>query len=299
MRVLVTGANGLVGSRVCDRLVAQGASVVGVSRGQRRAAGRWEYESCDVAEADWVSDVFQRYAPEAVIHCASAADVDACERSPAAAFDDNVVAAARIATQARRAEAHLVHVSTDYVFDGEAGAYGEEDAPRPRGVYALTKHMGEEAVRALAGSWAIARPAVVYGWPAAARANFGSWLVGALAAGKPVRLFEDQLVSPSFAANVAAMIVELAQRRLTGVWHTAGADAVDRVTFGRKLCAVFGFDERLITPVRLAEAGLLAPRPQRNGLKVEKARASLENRPLGLDEALRLFHEEYARDAGA
>ncbi len=226
-------------------------------------------------------------------------EVDACEREPQLAFAANVTATAAVARGARELGAHLVHVSTDYVFDGEHGPYDEQALPNPRGVYALTKHMAEQAARTFVPGCAIARTAVVYGWPAAGRANFGAWLVGALEKGQPVRLFEDQFVSASLADSVAAMLAELGERKLGGIWNTCGADVVDRVGFGRALCEVFGFDAHLITPTRLADMKLASPRPLRSGLKVDKVRSQLRAQPLTLGESLRRFHASWKAGQGA
>ena len=171
--------------------------------------------------------------------------------------------------------------------------------PNPRGVYALTKHIGEEAVRAVGASWAIARTAVVYGWPPAGRANFGSWLLGALRRGESVRLFEDQFVSPSLAESVAEQLLELAERRLCGVWNTCGAEVVNRVQFGQALCEEFHLDASRIIPSRLADANLKSPRPARSGLRTDKAAAQLRARPLSVAASLARFrqavdHEEEA-----
>jgi dTDP-4-dehydrorhamnose reductase len=220
-------------------------------------------------------------------------EVDACERNPEQAFASNVEATVHVSRTARSIGAHLVHVSTDYVFDGDKGPYGEEDVPNPRGVYAITKHMGEQAVRVLAPSWTIARTAVVYGWPPSARPNFGSWLINALRKGESVRLFEDQFVSPSLAQSVAEMLAELAERRLAGIWNTCGGSIVDRVTFARELCRVFGFDPTLCIPTKLSDAKLASPRPRRCGLRTDKAAAQLETKPLALPEALAGLHREY------
>ncbi|HEX8438941.1 SDR family oxidoreductase [Archangium sp.] len=296
MRILVTGANGLVGSRTCHLLAEQGHEVLGLGRGERRAAGSWRYLSCELTREQEVAIAFAEASPEAVIHCGSMTEVDACEREPELAFAANVEATAFVARASRRAGAHLVHVSTDYVFDGDAGPYAEEALPNPRGVYSVTKHMGEQAARVLAPGCAIARTAVVYGWPpVAGRLNFGAWLLSAFEKGQPVRLFEDQIVSPSYAENVAAMVAELGVRRLGGVWHTCGAEVLSRVEFGRAVCAVFGFDAGLIVPVKLAELKLPAPRPLRSGLRVDKARGELRARPMGLTESLARFHADWKR----
>ncbi|MBN9684531.1 MULTISPECIES: SDR family oxidoreductase [unclassified Corallococcus] len=290
MRFLVTGANGLVGSRVCAQLTERGHEVVGLGRGPRRTGGTHGYVEVDLTREQDVAAAIARAQPEAIIHPASMTEVDACEKDPDAAYAANVHATAAVARAAKAAGAHLVHVSTDYVFDGDAGPYSEDALPNPRGVYALTKHMAEQAARVFVPGCAIARTAVVYGWPAAGRPNFGAWLVGALEKGQPVKLFEDQVVSPSFADSVAAMLVELGERRLGGVWNTCGGTVIDRVGFGRALCEVFGFDASLITPTRMADLKLASPRPLRSGLKTDKVRTELKAQPLELAESLARFH---------
>ncbi|WNG18376.1 SDR family oxidoreductase [Cystobacter fuscus] len=299
MRFLVTGSNGLVGSRVCALLEKGGHQVVGLGRGPRRTQGAYRYVECDLTRDTDVAAALEDAAPEVIIHPASMTEVDACERDPEQAYAANVAAVAAVGRGARKLGAHLVHVSTDYVFDGDHGPYDEQALPNPRGVYALTKHMGEQAARTFVPGCAIARTAVVYGWPAAGRPNFGAWLVGAFEKGQQVRLFEDQFVSASFADSVAAMLVELGERKLGGIWNTCGADVVDRVSFGRSLCEVFGFDPGLITPTRLADMKLASPRPLRSGLKVDKVRSQLSTQPLSLSESLARFHAAWMAQRGA
>lgn len=295
MRILVTGANGLVGSRLCRQLLSAGHEVTGLSRGPRRGEGAHRYVSCDLTVESEVAAAVESAQPEAIVHTASMTEVDACEKAPEVAYAANVSAAAFVAQAARRSRAHLVHVSTDYVFDGDHGPYDEEALPNPRGVYAVTKRMGEQAAQIFAPDCAVARTAVVYGWPAAGRPNFGAWLVGAFSQKQPVRLFEDQFVSPSLADSVAEMLAELAVRKLGGIWNTCGAEVVDRVSFGRALCEVFGFDPQLITPTRLSDMKLASPRPLRSGLNVNKVAQALKSRPLSLSESLTRFHQDWKR----
>src|SRR6185295_7358506 len=280
MRVLVTGANGLVGSRACAALVRAGHVVTGAGRGpprahaqsngervrgaqgdSPRASAQFTYIAADLTRAEDVARAVEAARPDAILHAAAMTEVDACERAPLDAWAHNVTASELIAREARHVGAHLVAISTDYVFDGEAGPYSEEDIPNPRGAYAASKLAGELAVRTIAPSWAIARTAVVYGWPPAARLNFGAWLLSKLEKGEKVKLFEDQFVSPSLADSVAEMVVELALTRRQGIWNTCGGAVVNRVEFGRALCGVFGFDPSLIQPSLLSDAGLASPRP--------------------------------------
>ena len=293
MRILVTGANGLVGSRLAPKLAAQGHDVLATGRGPRRGEGAFPYVACELTRADELSAMLDQARPELIVHCASMTEVDACEAAPQEAFAINVTATAQLAQTAKAQGAHLIYVSTDYVFDGEAGPYTEDALPNPRGVYALTKHMGEQAVRALAGSWAIARTASVYDWPPAGRMNFGAYLVMALRAGQPVTVFEDQSVSPSLASNVAELLAELGTRKLTGLWNVAGDEVVSRVEFGERVCQAFGFGRSLLTAVKMADVALPVPRPRNAGLRVEKVKGALQAQPLGLDASLRLLREAF------
>src|SRR5215510_3156925 len=187
MRVAVTGARGLLGSRLCLELWNRGHEVVGLLRQPMPAAPPpevahsrrrpFEYRLCDLTDAPALEAIVAEVHPEIIINSASMTDVDRCERNPDLAYASNVAAAAHLCRAAREIGAQLIHVSTDYVFDGESGPYGEEDVPNPRGTYAITKYMAEQAVRVLAPSWTIARTAVVYGWPPSSRPNFGSWMV--------------------------------------------------------------------------------------------------------------------------
>jgi dTDP-4-dehydrorhamnose reductase len=298
LRVLVAGANGLLGARLAEELARRGHAVLGVGRGERRAPGAWPYFSADLTEPGQARAAFEAGAPEAVVNAAAQADVDRCEREPAAAFAANVVLPGQLALLARERGAHLVHLSTDYLFSGASGPYAEDAVPEPRGVYALTKHAGEQAVRALAPRWTIARTAVVYGWPAAGRSNFGSWLVTELRAGRPAKVFRDQWITPTLASSAAEMMAELVERRLEGVWHVAGAEAVSRVEFGEALCRIFSLERALLVPTALADAGRDAARPPRAGLRVEKARAELRAKPLSLEEALQRFRAEVEAGPG-
>ncbi|HEY0881498.1 MAG TPA: SDR family oxidoreductase [Archangium sp.] len=294
MRLLVTGSNGLVGSRLVRLLASRGHEVVALGRGPSRA-NQPHYRSVDLGDAPAVLAAVRAARPEAIINPAGMTDVDGCEREPDAAYVANVEGVASLCRAAREVGAHVVHVSTDYVFDGEAGPYEVDAVPHPRGTYAITKHLGEQTVKVLApkDGWTIARTAVVYGWPSTGKNNFGTWLVSTLRDGKPVKLFSDQWVSPTHASSCAEMLAELAERRLGGTWHTCGAETMDRVAFGHALCDRFGFDRALVQPSRMVDVKLPSPRPAKSGLLVGKTTAALTAKPLSLGEALERFHAEY------
>jgi dTDP-4-dehydrorhamnose reductase len=295
MRVAVTGANGLLGGEAVARLRGR-HEVLGLSRGPcRLAEPPADWADADLGEGRSVERALLDFRPQAVLHAGAFTDVDGCERDPEGAWRVNVEGTAQVARACRALGARLVAVSTDYVFDGEAGPCGEEDVPNPRGAYARTKRCGEEAALLLAAGAAVARVAVVYSGKPGAKATFATQVVEKLSRGEPVKAFSDQRVSTTLAAPGAARCLELLlETGYAGVLHVSDATVVDRVEFARRVARRFGLEGEII-PVKTAEAKLPAPRPLDGGLKVARAAALLRNRPLDLDEALDRFHAEWQK----
>ncbi|MFT3709455.1 MAG: SDR family oxidoreductase [Archangium sp.] len=286
MRIAVTGSTGLVGARLVREL-ASTHEVLPVSRHTRPAL--------DLTDRSATLAFLKHAQPEVIVHCAAMPDVDACEREPAAAWAINVEAVATLAQWTRDAQAHLVHVSTDYVFDGATGRYAIDAVPNPTGAYAMSKHAAELAVRTLvpAGHWAIARTAVVMGWPAQHKGNFGTWLIDGLRAGKPLNVFSDQTITPTHATNAAQMIAELATTRATGIWHASGAEVTDRFSFAQRLARRFGLDAALLQPVLMRDVALAKTRPMHAGLNVDRTVEALKAKPWSLDQSLEQLFAEF------
>ncbi len=299
-RALVAGAQGLVGARLAGVLRAAGHEVTGTARPRPEDARSpaQPLKAVNLARPADVEALVDEVRPDVVFNASGMTDVDACERDPCGAWRGNVEVTVNLCRAAKRVGAHLVHLSTDYVFDGRDGPYPEDATPNPHGAYALSKHASELAVRALLPASAVVRTAVVYGWPPERKQNFGAWLVTQLAQGQPVKLFWDQVITPTLAESCARMVAEIGLRGLAGTWHAAGEASLDRVAFGRALCATFGFDEALLVPTALADVKLAGPRPPRAGLRVDRARAELSEKPLPLDDALRRFHAEWRASSG-
>ena len=294
MRVAVTGANGLLGGDAVSQLAGK-HEVLAVGRGPSRLPpGGHEWAEADLGDGRSVEAALVRFGPDAVLHAGAATDVDGCERDPELAWRVNVGGTEQVARACRALGARLVAVSTDYVFDGAAGPYREEDLPNPRGAYARTKRCGEEAALVLVPDCAVARVAVVYSGRPGAKPTFATQIVEKLLRGEPVKAFSDQVVSPTLAASGAAMCLELLlETSYRGVLHASGATALDRVEFARLVAERFGLRGDIV-PVKTADVKLLAPRPLRAGLVTDRAAALLRNRPLAVREALDRFHEEWS-----
>ena len=298
MRIAVTGANGLIGGEAVALL--EGHEVLALGKGPcRLAPGAYTYAAADLGERGSNASALLDFRAEAVLHAGALTDVDGCERDPDLAWRVNVEGTAEVARACRSLGARLVALSTDYVFDGTAGPYSEDDLPNPCGVYARSKRCGEEAALLLAPDVAVARVAVVYGGRTPTRSTFASQVVEKLSRGEPVRAFHDQQVSTTLASAGAARCLELLlETGHRGILHVCDATVLGRVELAHRIAARFGLEGEIV-PVATAEAKLLAPRPLRGGLKVDRAAALLRNRPLGIEEALDRFHAEWVARRGA
>jgi dTDP-4-dehydrorhamnose reductase len=298
MRVAITGANGLLGGEAVAQLAGH-HDVLALGRGPSRlGAGPWAWQDVDLGDGRSAEAALCAFRAEAVLHAGAATDVDACERDPELAWRVNVGGTEQVALACKALGARLVAVSTDYVFDGASGPCAEDDVPNPRGVYARTKRCGEEAALLLTPDCAVARVAVVYSGRAGAKSTFATQVVEKLSRGEPVKAFSDQLVSTTHAASGAARCLELLlETSYRGVLHASDATVLDRVDFARRVAARFGLAGEIV-PVRTADVKLLAPRPLRGGLRVERAAALLKNRPLTVDEGIERFHAEWLRTRG-
>jgi dTDP-4-dehydrorhamnose reductase len=181
-------------------------------------------------------------------------------------------------------------VSTDYVFDGRSGPYHEGSPLSPLGVYAVTKATGELAVRTLAKDWAIARTSVPFGPFAHVKKDFVRWLRDELTAKKPVRIVTDQISNPTYAPDLARMIVQIAETDFSGILHTTGATALSRLDFAREIAQAFGLDAALITAIQTRDLQQASPRPLDATMCVDKAK-QLGFLPKTIGEALALLKQ--------
>jgi len=187
----------------------------------------------------------------------------------------------------------LIYVSTDYVFSGKKGMYTETDETKPINHYGKTKLEGEKIVRNLMPDWCIARPSVIYGSvPAAGKTNFALWVIDKLRKGEQIKIITDQYVSPTINTNLAEMILEVAQRRLTGIYHLSGATPINRYDFACLIAETFDLNKNLIKPAKSEEMNWNAQRPKNTSLNIEKASRTLTKKPLKIEDALNKLKEE-------
>jgi len=285
MRLLITGGSGLLGSKI---------SGIAVQKGYETYSGYNEHETIngtpiklDICNKESVNEAFKRIKPEAVVHAAALTNVDKCEEYMDLARKVNIEGTKNILESSERNNAFTVYISTDYVFSGEKGLYKEIDKPKPINYYGLTKLEGEKIVTKSATEWCIVRPSVIYGSrPAAGKENFALWVLNKLKKREPMKIITDQWVSPTLNINLADMILEIIERKLTGFYHLAGATPINRYNFALLIAEKFRIDNSPISPSKSNEMEWIAKRPKNTSLNVEKALKKLKNKPLKIEDAL-------------
>lgn len=265
VRWLLLGAAGLVGTHL--RAALRDRDVVMTSHRAQLPGS----VALDLTDRAATTRVIHEARPDVIVVAAANAFVEECEREPVATRAINVDAVRNVAEAAP--DAMLVVFSSDYVFDGSAGSYAEDDPIAPINEYGRQK-VALEAIARDRTEHLVCRVSGVYGW-SAARTSFVSQLVDRLRSGQRMRVPSDQLITPTPAAELATAIVELIDRRARGTFHAAGPEILTRPEFAERAARAFGLDPSLLDFRATAELGLAAPRPLRAGLRTDKLRAFL------------------------
>ncbi len=290
MRIFITGGSGLLGSKVAEIALERGYDVYSGYNSHEPEFG--EPIKFNLANPDSVVKAIDDVKPDVIIHSAALTDVDKCEVEKELAYKINVEGTKVVAEMTKKLGAFMVYVSTDYVFDGNKGMYKEEDETNPVNYYGYTKLLGEKYCR----DFCIARTCVIYGAkPASGKVNFALWLINKLEKGERVKIITDQFITPTLNTNLAKMLLEIAERKLKGVFHLAGATRVSRFEFAKEIARVFGLDENLIMPAKMSDINWIAKRPRDSSLDTSKAAKYLNEKPYDLMKALKVLKEEMLR----
>jgi len=272
-RLLVTGASGLLGANLVLEASAE-HEVVAVSHRQRLAAPGVTTRQADLTVQDEARALIAEFAPEGIVHCAAATDIDRCEDEPDLAFRLNRDMAANVAAAAFERRAAFLLVSTDAVFDGEQGDYVEDDDPTPLSVYGRSKLEGERAVAARHPQAIIVRTNI-FGWNAQPKYGLAEWFLSRCEAGIRSPGWTDVRSTPILVNDLAGILLRLLASGGPGVYHVGGSSCLSKHEFGRRLAAEFDLDPELIVPASLISAGLRAPRGRNLCLRGARAERDL------------------------
>lgn len=292
MRLLITGASGLLGLNLS--LLAQdlGYEVVGFVNSHPLQSTPFAVRVVDLLDTTCALNALEESKPDGIIHCAALADLGKAERSPSLAQALNVDVPGMISEAASNWNIPLIHISTDAVFDGKMGGYIETDPPNPLSVYARTKLAGERIVQERNPDALIAR-VVFYGWSLTGKRSLSEFFYNHLKDGQPVKGFIDTLFSPLYVEDLGEILLGMLKKKLTGLYHVVSPECLSKYDFGIRIAERFGFDPGLIEPAKMREMKREAPRSLNLALSPGKLQADLPIRLPSIEDGIDRYYKRW------
>jgi len=243
-----------------------------------------------VTDEEDVLHIIKKYRPSTIIHTAAMTNVDTCEEDKMGAETMNVDAVLYIVNAANKVDAHLIHLSTDFIFNGEAGPYAEDAEADPLSYYGETKLAAENIIKNQSKKWSIARTILVYGIVHdMSRSNIVLWAKGALEKGQPINVVNDQVRSPTLAEDLAMGCRLIEQKEAEGIFNISGKDQMNIVEIVERVADYFKLDKSIITQVSSDTLNQTAKRPPITGFDLTKSREVLGYDPHSFEEGIALL----------
>lgn len=295
MKLLITGANGLLGQKLIEYYASDpSVEVVATAKGHNRnREGSYTYITMDVTNEAEVSSIVGMSMPDVVINTAAMTDVDKCEMEKEQCWDLNVKAVEYLIKACEGCGAKLIHLSTDFIFDGENGPYEEDDWPNPQSHYAQSKLASEKLFENTYIKWAIVRTMLVYGIAQDMnRSNIVLWVKQNLEEGKDIKVVNDQWRTPTLAEDLAKGCALVIENNAEGIFHISGKDTLTPYEMALETAIFFKLNPSLIEEVDGSLFRQPAKRPQRTGFILDKAREELGYEPVSFKEGLSLLRSQ-------
>lgn len=295
-KILVTGSNGLLGQKLTDLLITKNNfELVATARGENRypIAGNYVYESLDITNEAEVKEVLHRHRPSVVINTAAMTNVDACESDNEGCDKLNVEAVSYLVNACNEVSAQLIHVSTDFIFDGTHGPVLETETPNPLSYYGHSKWKAEQLIMNNCKNWAIARTVLVYGVVSdMSRSNIVLWAKGALLSGKSINVVSDQFRTPTLAEDLALGCFLIAEKKAQGIYNISGKDFLSVFDIVYKVADFWKLDKSLLNISTSEGIKQPAKRPPITGFILDKARKELGYEPHSFEEGLKVLNTQ-------
>jgi dTDP-4-dehydrorhamnose reductase len=287
MKVLVTGANGLLGQKLVPLLQSKGYNVLATGKGVNRNRLANHYATMDITNTDEVMKVITDFSPDWVVNTAAMTNVDQCETDRENCKIQNVDAVAYQIAAVKAVDAKLLHLSTDFIFDGTEGPYSEEDKANPLSYYGESKADAEQLLFHSDIHWAIARTVLVYGIaPGLSRSNIILWVKSSLEQGKAINVVNDQWRTPTLAEDLALGCVLILEHDAHGIYNISGKDLLTPHQMAMATANYFKLDTSFIAEVDGSKFTQPAKRPPRTGFIIDKARTDLGYEPHSFEEGI-------------
>jgi dTDP-4-dehydrorhamnose reductase len=296
MKILITGANGLLGQHLVKKLFdATLHEIIATSKSEPRFIlqdSRVHYHSLDITDGVAVNVLLEKLMPDTIIHCAALTQVDECELDPVKAWTVNVTATRFLVDAAKKINAFFIFISTDFVFDGIKGPYTEEDMVNPVSYYGSTKVAAEKAVAESGLQYAIVRTCLVYGNILTGnRSNIITWVKENLQEGKQIKVVNDQWRTPTYVEDLADGILLIEEKKATGMFNISGGDFLTPYDMAMATAAYRNLDTSLIEKTDASFFKQTAKRPAITGFVIDKAKRELGYKPLSFQEGLKKMFE--------
>jgi len=296
MKILITGSNGLLGQKLLHKLrVDNSVELIVTSRGENRVSeqSNYKYIDLDITDETAVAQIITEQNPNVVINTAAMTNVDLCEEEKSECDDLNVNAVQYLADACEKIEAHLIHISTDFIFDGENGPYKEEDEPNPLSYYGLSKLKSEQLLQDRTLKWTILRTIIVFGvGENLSKGNIVLWAKGALEKGDPLNIIDDQFRAPTLAEDLADACILAATKKAFGVFNASGKDIMSIYEIVERIAKHYGNTTENLNRISTATLNQTAGRPPRTGFILDKSRKVLGYNPHSFEECLAIIDEQ-------
>jgi len=292
LRILVTGATGMLGCDICGELSKE-HEIIGLAKGEYTLTTHdsrlTTFLRVDITDKSAIGDALANAKPDMVIHAAAYTDVDGCELNPDIAYQVNALGTRNVANSCRDTNALLLYISTDYVFDGEKGSpYDEEDGPNPISVYGSSKLQGEQEVKAALKAYMIVRTSWLYGRNGR---NFIDGVIERARRGEELRVVDDQFGSPTQTVDLAMAIRRMVERArdLSGTYHITNSGSCSRLDEARKALEYSKCENARVIPISSSESVRPARRPKNSALENRRYREIFGQELRPWDAALKAY----------
>jgi dTDP-4-dehydrorhamnose reductase len=293
MRILVTGSNGLLGQKLVELIssgsdyliaTAKASLVIDLPKG--------EFHLLDVTDASAVENTIDLLKPDVIIHTAAMTQVDQCETEQEKCWLNNVQAVENLVKACEKFSVHLIHLSTDFVFDGTHGPLDESEKPNPLSYYGKSKLAAEASIQKSKIDWAILRTVLVYGVTKdMSRSNIVLWVKKSLEEGKTIQVVTDQWRTPTLAEDLAMGCYLAAIKKAKGIYNVSGEMMMTPYDIAIQTAAFFNLDASLIKKTDSSQFKQPAARPPKTGFIIDKAKKELGYKPRSFSEGLKVIQK--------
>lgn len=292
-RIIIAGGNGMLGQRLIEFYnKLNDVELISTSVEEKSVFDDVDYVQADISNRNGIKKVVYDFCPDFIINAAAYTNVDKSESERELAWKINVKGVEYLSETARVLDSHLIHISTDYIFDGRSGPYTENDTPNPLGYYARTKLASENTLKISGCKNTILRTNVLYGTAKYSRPDFVKWVVESLRANKEIRIVDDQINNPTFIDDLVQGINKIVELRREGIYNIGGNEFLNRYEFTLMIAEYFKLDKNLVKKIKTEELNQPARRPLKSGLITIKAQSELGYKPHTILQSLELMKTE-------